>query len=257
MAEDTQQAIKTPVKDTQEVAVPTTEQKTSEPVVEQVVTESGLPDSASDRTKHEFDKLREDLRGERQRREAVESAFKSMQPAKTETITPLVDPETGYLNEEGLTDLQKRTIAAEKRAAEAEQSIKGYMQDQENKALYAAHPDLNPNSETFNQKVHNLTSSLLLDSMLHPDQYGGKQLDPVEAASLAKGYGSIETAKKEGAKEAIEQLTPKEQASLEAVGTPARRGEMASDRLNDLRLRSRKGDADAIAERLTRLKNQG
>lgn len=259
MDEKTQtgQEIK-PVNDTQEVAVPTTEQKTSEPVVEQQVTESGLPNEASERTKHEFEKLQTQLHEERRRREAVENAFKSMQPAKTETVAPLYD-ENGYLNEQALTDVQQRAIAAEKRAAAAEQSIKGYMEYQEKARVYEAYPELNPEGKTHDKEFHKETRRIALDSMLNPDDYGGKQLSFKEAADLAKGKltKGIDAVKKEAAQEAIEQLTPKEQAALEAVGTPGRRDVIAGERLDDLRTRSRRGDETAIMERLARLRKQG
>ena len=91
-----------------------------------------------------------------------------------------------------------------------------------------------------------------LDSMIHPEDYSGKPLSFKEAADLAKSNlpaKKVEEVRKEAAKAAIEQLTPKEQASLEAVGSPDRRSQVEQP-LEDLRFRSRKGDQDAIVERL-------
>src|SRR5947209_1256085 len=111
MPEDTPQAEQTPVNETQEPAVPTGEQKIVEPAASTQVSEDGLPDTASDRTKHEFEKLRNDLREERQKREAVESAFKSMQPKQpAQGLSPIIDPDTGYLNESALAERDKLLI---------------------------------------------------------------------------------------------------------------------------------------------------
>ena len=67
----------------------------------------------------------------------------------------------------------------------------------------------------------------------------------------------IEQIKKQAASEAIEQLTPKEQASLDAVGSPSRRSN--TDNLDDLRLRSRGNSEEARLariERFNRIHNQ-
>jgi len=258
MAEDTRADVQqdTPVNDTQESAVPTEEQKITEPVVESKVTD-GLAEDASDRTKVEFDKVQSQLREERQRREALESAFKSMQ-TQPATQEPIYDPNTGLLNEQVFSDTQRRAIEAEKRAVKAEESIQGYLKQQEEKEAYTAHPWLNPEDKTAHDKQrYNLAVGVALSSMVNPKDFGGKQLNLKEAGDFVAGLTSaqVEKAKKEGATEAIEQLTPKEQATLEAVGSPSRRTESFGN-LDDLRRRTRKGDDSALFERLKGLKQE-
>ena len=89
--------------------------------------------------------------------------------------------------------------------------------------------------------------------MLNPNDYNGKQLSFKEAAELAKKMSgvSVEAIKKEAIKETLEQLTPKEQASLEATGSSTRRTQVTGS-VDELRQRTRKGDLDAIVERLKR-----
>jgi len=263
MAEDTK-AQKEPEKKTQVAPMPSAEQKTpesSDVVVKETTStekvEEGLPEDASDRTKHEFDKLQQQLRDERTRREYYESVFQSMQTQKPEQpkSVPVYDPETGLVNEQAFTDLQKQSLEATARAERAETAVQQYLQDQEEKQVYQKYPELNPNlAKTHNKTLHVKVRRLMVDSMLNPNDYGGKQIGFMEAADLAKedDTSAVEQAKKEGAKEAMEQLTPKEQASLEAVGTPGRRTELSSD-LEELKILTRKGNIEAIAERLRRI----
>lgn len=273
MNNDTTGINEQPESKTQESPMPSDEQKidqpsevdtTSQETEEVGSTESGedtLPDNTSDRTRDQFDKLRNQLREERSRREYLEGVYQSMQTQKQEQVPeqPIYDPETGLLNEQALTDIQKRALAAEQRAERAEQSVKQYQYDQENKETFKEYPELDPsNTKTFNKKMHVATRQILLDSMVNPQDYKNKQLSFREAAAIAKTQlpGAIENAKKEGAKEAMEQLSPKEQASLDAVGSPSRRNE-ALGNLDDLRKRTRRGDSQATIERMKRIMAQG
>ena len=88
MTEDTQ-GVETPENETQDSATPTEEQKTVE-TSNEVATDE-LPKEASDRTKERFDELTSQLREERQRREALEGAFKTLKPeTQPEQIMPIV-----------------------------------------------------------------------------------------------------------------------------------------------------------------------
>lgn len=257
MADEPQQAKETPVTDTQVTPTPSVEQKTPDVVEE--TKQDGLPQEASDRTKSRFDELTSQLREERQRREAVESAFRSMQPKQpAQGFTPIIDPDTGYLNESALAERDKMLLEAQQRATKAEQAVQSYQLEVENRMAYDAHPDLNPNDKKqFDQKLHQQARAIILDSMINPQDYEGKQLSLKEAGDYLKGksQSAVEEAKKQGAVEAIEQLTPKEQAALEATGTPAGRSDVATN-LETLRLQTRKGNPDAIIARMRALREQ-
>lgn len=255
MPEDTPQAEQTPVTETQDAPMPSAEQQTTEVVVE--TKQDGLPENASDRTKHEFEKLRSDLREERQRRETVEAAFRSMQPKQpAQGLAPIVDPDTGYLNESALAERDKMLIEAQQRATKAEQAVQKYYQDVEAREAYQAHPYADPNAKEFDPKLKQLASAIILRSMVAPEEFEGKQLSLKEAYDFLKTdtASAVAEAKKEGAQQAIEQLTPKEQAALEATGGPQRR-EVSGD-LETLRFQTRRGNQDAIVARMRALKTQ-
>jgi hypothetical protein len=257
MADDTQ-GVQSAENETQQVATPTTEQQTTEPSKE--VAGNELPNEASERTKARFDELTNQLREERQRREALEGAFKTLKPeAKTEQDQPIYDPDTGLLNEQALTNVQLRAQEAEKTAQEAKTELQQLKEERikqsqeiEDMEAYQAHPELNPKDEKFNKDLRDMTASLMLQSMVHPEQFGDKQLTHKEAGDRAKELvakisGNV---KEEAAKEAIEQLSPKEQAALEATGSN-KRSDVAD--ISNLRYRTRKGDEDAIVARLKRM----
>lgn len=255
MTDDTQ-GVETPETDTQESATPTEEQQTTE---SDEVSGDELSD-ATERTKSRFDTLTTELREERQRREVLEATVRDLSKPKQQeqTIEPIYDPETGLPSEQGLSALQKQTIEASERAARAEQSVQGLLEEQkvraqekEDEEAYVAHPELNPSGKEFNQNLRDVTASIMLRSMIHPEEFGNKQLSHKEAGDRAKDLVSkiAGNAKAEGAKEAIEQLTPKEQASLEAAGSNQR----TNTDISDLRRRTQRGDDNALIERLKRV----
>ena len=259
---DDQQAEEQVVTETPQSPMPSDEQKTPEsqeveqdaPQEESVKPESEqvLPDEAKDRTKREFEKLRRDLHTERTRREQLESRFQSMQP-KAPALPPVYDPETGLLNEQALSQRDRLTQEALERAARAEEAVSNYEKVQEERELFSTYKELDPNGEKFDEELSHQVAAIKLHSMVSPEVYGGKQLSAKEAADFLskRGQKALEAVKQQGAKEAIEQLSPKEQAALEATSSSGRRTQVSN--LDDLRSRSRKGDNDAIMERLKAL----
>jgi len=262
MADDKQ--AQPPVTETPTSPMPSEEQKTTTGVVspeaasttresEGQETPTGLPDDVKERTQREFEKLQTQLREERARREYAEAVYQSMTPKQTEAQTPIYDPDTGLIDTDQLTDLQRRTNEAERRAGEAEEAIKRYTADQENRQVFTKYPELDPSGKAHDKKLHVETRRIMLDSMVNPDDYG-KQLSFMEAADLAKqSPADPESAKRQGAQEALEQLESKEQASLGVQGSSARREALANDDLASLQARTRSGDKQAIIERVRRL----
>ena len=205
-------------------------------------------------------KLKEELRQERERRLEAESYAKSQANYQTPSIQaeeeePIYDPSSGYVDVDKLEKIRNDAKSARKEAAEAKRNFEKYLQEQQEREAYDAYPVLNPKHEDFDQKFFNLTRAVLTDSMLNPKDYGGKTLTAKEAARLAFEATNklVETAKQEATKEVVEKLTEKEQASLEVTGSPANRDDGA-ERAQELKHRSRLGDAKAIVERLRGLK---
>lgn len=216
MADDTQQANEVPEIETQDSPVPSEEQKTDIAAEENNDTaevETKLPDEAKERTKREFDKLQSNLREERARREYYEQLFSQVPQQQT----PIIDPDTGFPSEQGLSQIQREAAEAKQRAERAERAI----QNMENQQVYQAYPELNPEGESFNQELHDLTRSIALDSMVNPDSHGGKQLTFKDAADKAKNIlgKQADVIKKQTTEEVTEQFTSKEQASLDAGGS--------------------------------------
>lgn len=252
MAEDTQQAQDVPVTDTPDAPMPSADQLESAPQGEVTpeaastqTDETGLPKEAAERTKREFEKLRSQLREERARRQYVESVYN--QPAQ-------VQPQPDQFADPNLTAIQQQAYLAQQEALRTRQELQSFRDEQENQATYAKFPSLNPDAKEFDKTLHVATRRVLLDSMLNPDDYGG-QLSFVQAAELAAGMTpqqqqQLETARTEGAKDAMTRLSPKEQAALEATSSPRGRTEITALQSEELRLRSRKGDLEAITARL-------
>lgn len=256
-------AKKEPEKETQDAPVPSAEQKIDAPQEGEVdkttqPAEAELPDDSSERTRQQFDKLRSELRTEKEQRLRVESAFSAMQPKpEPDKETPIYDPDTGLLNEQALTSTQKQAQEAVKEAAATKKQLNQFVQDQDEREAFAAHPELNiRDDKTFNKEFHTEVRKTILDSMVNPNDYGGKQLNMREAGDLVKKSSSTDTesAKKQGAKEAIEELTPKEQGSLEATGSSKGEQLSAQEDLETLKQMTRKGDIGATMARLKNIK---
>lgn len=265
MADDPQ-AQNVPVKDTPDAPMPSADQQTGEPEGQAAVDSvkdvsvpdntGELPESASERTKREFEKLRRELREERTKRLEKEGLFNAMRPpvAQPTPTKPdwLVDPDSQTVD---VNKLHSKLTNAEQRATRAEMAVNNYIQEVQTREALAAHPELDSRSDKFDPELHRKTRAYIFDSMMNPDDYNGKTLTYKEAGDMAKGIGgkAREQAEIEGAKKAIETLTPKEQASLEAVGRSDRRADSLHS-LSDLQTRSRQGDDEAIVERLKRSK---
>ena len=231
---------------TQVEPMPSSEQTESKEALDEVVekpsaepskaTDFELPEEVSRRTREQFNKLKEQLEFYK---------YKKSEP------TSLYDDETGLINRQGLDKLSQTASLAEQRARAAEEKLNRYLDSLQEKEAYAEFPELNPSNTTFDRELHKLVRSSVTDSMVNPIDYGGRELTMVEAARLITSIANkkVKKVEKEVAKQVVNQLTPKEEASLEAKG----RSDRAPVDIEDIRERSRKGDRLAIIERLKRL----
>lgn len=218
---------------------------------------SSLPDDVSRRTAEQFEKLRDDLREERRRREQLEEAFTSKQQQPVVDNTPMYDPTTGYVDVNKLEATRRTAFEAQQRALSAEQKFEKYVQEQQEREAFTSYPELNPDARNHDKVLFNTTRAIITDSTMNPQDYGGKPLTAKQAADIAVKQRTkiVETAKQEAATHAIEQLTPKEQASLEATGRSDRRNDV-QDR-SDLVERTRRNDLDAIMQRMKAIPTAG
>lgn len=207
-----------------------------------------LPEGVSERTALQFEKLRRQLAEEKAKNQ---SPFDSVRPSYQPSSPSQLYDENGYINANALENLQKMALAAEQRAARTEQELQKRDEEEQTREALAAYPELDPKAGKKHDKtLYNLTSALILDSMVNPQKYGNKTLRYKEAADYVKGQSKTELGKAEeaGAAKAIEQLTPKEQAALEATGRSDRRT-TSMDHV-ELQERTRMNDYSAIMERL-------
>lgn len=202
--------------------------------------EPTLPDGAKERTTQEFEKLKTQLKEEKERRLQYERMFNQYpqytpQP-KTDFVDDPLEAQVSQLTQQN-QQLSKIT-----------QTLMADRDERQARSAYKAHPQLDPNNGNFNEKFHNAVVGYLANAYAR-----GQNISLKQAADevIAVASGSVEEAKKQGEKEALERLTPKEQASLEASSRSDRRNEIQG--LEDLRMRTRQGDKSAILERLKAL----
>jgi len=236
-----------------------------------------LPTGTSERTAERFEKLTESnkrlfdanqlLQQELARKQQVERQFQPVQQTVPQDQQPKIEDyiETDQVTGEQTVNsekLNKALLDAQSRASRAEQAVKSYIDQQDERErlkqteeAYKAYPELNPTTDKFDAALNKRTRAFLLDSMVNSHDYNGRPLTFKEAADLAKAQLSqpvaapVQTAepKKEEGKEA------KEQASLEAQGisSTAQQAQAApNDELEQLRQKTRRGDYWAIAQRL-------
>lgn len=161
--------------------------------------------------------------------------------------TQFFDPTTGEFDVVGYQN------AVRQEAMNAAQAVtkRQIEEERQTREAYAAYPELDPQNKDFNQDLYDATSAIILQSMVK-----GTNLTAKQAAEKALGLSTkaLKEAADKGAQQQMEQITAKEQASLEATANSARAQDDASD-LEDLTNRTRLGGKEgqeAIAERLRR-----
>lgn len=213
-------------------------------------TEVELPEGTKERTTREFEKLKTQLAQERQQRMKIEQMFSGMRQSQPQPVNQVPDyfnPETGEINVDKLEARNRQLESQLQQLSGTVKSITEKEQIQQEQEAYASYPELNPNNgNKFNQVLHRAVTGYLTDAYLRGENPTMKQ-----AADAINGIRAkdIKEAEKKGATQAMQQLTPKEQASLEATGRSDRRTEVIGN-LERLQQRSREGDFNAIAERL-------
>lgn len=259
MADDPQAEQK--VEDPQPEPTPSSEQRAPDTKEAEAASPQGegdsqpddlkLPDDVKQRTSEQFDKLKSQLAEERDKRLRYERMFNQMSPAEQRQERrenpEWFDPETGNVDVNTL-DNQFQTMRQQ--LDQANRTIQGFVSredERQAKAAYKAHPQLDPNRDDFNEDFHKAVVGYLANAYAE-----GKNPTMKQAADTIRGFGTSEVkkAEKEGAKKALEQLSPKEQAALEAESRSDKRN--AGD-LETLRERTRRGDETALLERLKSL----
>ena len=262
---DQPQADTSAVKDSPQEPMPSSEQNVPETQPAEAspqgdsqaqrVEEPTLPEGVPERTSEQFNKLKRQLAEEKEKRLSYERVMSKYTPPQVQappSQTPeWYNPETQEVQVSAL-DNKFRTL--EQQLQSANRTIQGFVSQEDErqaKETYQDHPDLDPNGAKFNEEFHKAVVGYLATAYAE-----GKNPSMKQAADAIKSIGSsgIKKAEEAGAKKALESLTPKEQASLEATGRSDNRPVVSMDDLQD---RSRKGDIGAIMERLKNISTVG
>ena len=169
-------------------------------------TEDSLPDEVSDRTKEQFEKLKEKNKELAQKLELLEkvnqpetpkiSALESLRPQLKQEV-PEVQPEEeepdesfsdadGYIDEARLKkridnsklkakEAEEKAKIAQQKAEEALRKIEEYEITNEKKAVHSAFPEIDPYSPKFNPKLYDQVSKEMLWNLVNigkEDFYG-------------------------------------------------------------------------------------
>ena len=265
MANDTRTEEK-PVEKEQDEAMSTSEQNTVDKSGDSTADESqvtepketeelALPDEAKDRTKEQFDKLKTQLRDERVAREEAEAltANQFLQQPVSGTQNPIYDATTGIVDVAELERLRSSTADAQAATVKSDRKLEKYIAQQQEEQAFAIYPELDSKNTDYNKNFAGMAGDLVMGSIMNPKKYGG-ELSLKAAADMLRGMSDKErkAAEKKGATKAVEVLTPKEQASLEATGRSDRRTDVEVD-YNALRVATRRGDKEATIARLRAL----
>ena len=195
------------------------------------------------------------------------------QPAQQVKVADFVevDPVSGerFINDK---KLQSKIEELNSKASNAEKAVQQYIQtseqreiDRQNEEAFKAYPELNPGGEKFDVKFHNQTRALIYDSLINPQDYGGKPLSFRKAAEFAKGGGTVPSDEKN--QQASASTKPGEQtvAANEPSGEDAKQQAAASvageqpltrealagsEELTKLQQATRLGSTEALARRL-------
>lgn len=229
--------------------------------------EPSLPDGVSERTKAEFDKLRERDNQKIAELKAELDAYKSKTSVLDELKVPDVQVETpnlstmqvaeiksrfvddqGYVDvakfEEALSKAEERAKRAEDIAARIEKKIQNSEETEQVKVAHTEFPQLDPHNEKFDPNFYRLVKLELVDQMMN-----GKK-DMLEAArSISKLYTpktDVQEVKTEAVKEYKSNVTKREHANEAVSG----RGKGEPSDLDELKRRTQAGDSNALFKRL-------
>lgn len=235
----------------------------------QTQTVEQLPDSASDRTKEQFQKLLEENRRlkEERRKQAGTSVFDALRPQEVAGIDMSqfgrVNPQIAtqitqdFIGPDGvdvdglnkaLRQANDRAALAEKEASLARQTAQQVDERQQVREAHAAYPELDPtNEDKFDPNFYDLVALRIAKS-------GMKLSLSQAAADVRKSYvptGSVnlDRVKDDAVNQYKENLAKRDQQPFStSQGEPR-----AVETSVELRERTRKGDAYALDERLRKL----
>jgi hypothetical protein len=197
---------------TQQEAMPTSEQQTSEPVEpteaavrepEVAEMETELPKGSKERTTEQFEKLKSQLAEERAKRVGLERAFsKPIQP-QTQSTPDWYDSETQSVD---VNKLQQERNVLQQKIGTLENQLGGLTRKEEQKQeaeTYVTYPELNPKSGNFDERFQKQLISYMATEFAEGNNPSMKQAaDDIVALSTSRA----KKAEKAGVQKALESI---------------------------------------------------
>ena len=218
-----------------------------------------------DRTREQFDKLKESNKSLQEKLRKYEEAEKKQsvldslrQPMETvnptssnvEAAAPTLVDQEGYVNatllQQRLTDAETRAREAERKAQEASQRFERYEETKQIQDAHAKYPQLDPHSDKFDQTFYDLTLKELIVQKVNGEK------DVVKAAdTISKFYRGVEPieAAQEDKKAEADEAKQNINAGMSRSASAAPYADLSDD---DLRKKVQRGDRKALQERMSR-----
>ena len=209
----------------------------------------GLPDNAPDRTKEQFQKL---LKSNQELKATVERLLGERERTSTPNASSVYEEfqteqkvsDEDYVDEEGnvnIAKLNQDLKLARREAEEAKRLSQRAKEDIEVREAHAKHPYLDPSSPSFDPTFYEIVK----DRVLSQKFYQGKNTPLIRIADeVSSFYKPVKKASTDGFEKASTQMP------ISSSNTANSRNTDVS--LDDLRERTKRGDSNAIIERLKR-----
>lgn len=203
-------------------------------------------------------RLKEELENRQKGERAFDSLFpkteskaQTVQQAQAQHGSQYVDVNQ-FIDKDGNFDAVSYNQAVNSKISQLEQRITQYDQDRDEREARESIPQLNPSSKEYDPDFEQLVA----DRWLRLQVEGrGQTLKEVAQSFMKKSSKELDQAKKQGAQEAMESLSEKEQASLDVTPQTSSRARQAQAEADSAQLRSRvrQGDEAALARIMSRI----
>lgn len=221
-----------------------------------------LPPDASDRTKEQFAKLQTQLAEERAKNASGSSVFDSLRPPQPQAPQGQPPAENPFqqqpaapeplVGDDGTVDVTRlnqnheAAQAAAQQAQATEQRIIQLEQDRQTREANAAFPQLDPQSKEFDPNFFDMTTGLLTKEFIDG---GNRSLLQVaqQVSDALKSPGATKQASKDAVAKFKEGQDNRQQGPVEEGAGEERQPDSTQE---ELRQKTRDGDADAITKRL-------
>lgn len=220
--------------------------------------EPTLPDGVSERTKEEFDKLKEhnaQLKAENEAYKSKTSVLDDLRPsAPNLSPTQVDDIKKSLVDENGFVDVARleavikdaddRARRAEEKALALESKVQNSEEKVQVREVHKDFPNLDPHSESFDPKFYELVRLELIGQMMNGEQDMAKAAKKV--SQIYSTAPDVSKAKEDAVKDYQNKVTKRSQATESNGG----RGTSEPSQLDELKKRTLEGDNDALFKRL-------